>query len=376
MTREALRTKMTLILLALLLAGVTAGAMLVRGPIDIRNRASEPNKCEAAIAICVVPTGVPTGEYDDFIIQIIDGTSNELIQAGGVNETSVETPVESGKVYTCRVIGVTSGGARRDECPVNAVAGTAPFCQGPTPTPTRSVGTPTPSLSQPSPTPFEVTPFVTGPVFQGCPINIKTIEPILCVTDGDGRCLTEDTVSRFCADKREWKLALSSKDKATIDSYSLIYRLAVYEENGGIIATSRLNDTRDTVSDETEISFPAQTGLIYTGRLEVFDETRLNPLPCTHLSGRLRCTGITPPPGVPTTTVRIPTPVVPTGTTITTCVQSTGDLNLDGNVDVRDVNLFVRSQFSGDNRDATDVNCDRKVDSSDWSLLFSRVFGS
>jgi hypothetical protein len=57
-------------------------------------------------------------------------------------------------------------------------------------------------------------------------------------------------------------------------------------------------------------------------------------------------------------------------------VQSTGDLNLDGNVDARDVNLFVRSQFSGDNRDATDVNCDRKVDSSDWSLLFSRVFGS
>ncbi len=372
MTREALRTKMMIALMILILGGITAGALLVRGPIDIRNRAAEPNKCEAPTAIC----SVPAGEYDDFIVQIINQSTNELIKAGGVNELSVEAPVVSGTVYTCRVIGVTGGGTKRADCPVNEVTGTAPICSGPTATPAvpTTPPSPSPTIFEATPTPFNFVPTPTGPVFPGCPINIRNIEPILCVTDGEGRCLSAGVTPVSCSETRQWKCALSSADKALIDGYSLLYRLAVYGQDGSIKAATPINDTRDSQPDQTDIQFPAQTGSIYTCKLEVFDDTQLNPTICAHMSGRLRCAGITPPVSIPTTPVSIPSIVTPT-TSLTTCVRSSGDLNNDGNVDTRDVNFFVRSQFSQDNLDATDINCDRKVDSSDWSLLFTRVFG-
>lgn len=378
MTREALRTKMMIALLVLILGGITAGALLVRGPIDIRNRAAEPNSCEAPVAICEIDTDRGSGPYDDFVIEIINKSTNELIKTGGINATSVDTPVVSGTEYICRIKGVTGGGAKRNDCPINEIKGTAPVCSGPTLTPvvpSTPPPSPSPTIFEPTPTPFNFIPTPTGAVFPGCPINIRNIDPILCVIDSEGRCLSPGVTPVSCSEIRDWKCALSAEDKALLDSYGLLYRLAVYGQDGGIKATTPINDTRDSQPDQTDIKFPAQTGSIYTCKLEVFDDTQLNPTICAHMSGRLRCTGITPPVSIPTTPVSIPSIVITPPTTITTCVQSSGDLNRDGNIDTRDVNLFVRSQFSQDNLDATDVNCDRKVDSSDWSLLFTRVFG-
>ncbi len=380
MTREALRTKMMIALLVLILGGITAGALLVRGPIDIRNRAAEPNSCEAPVAICEIDTDRGSGPYDAYKIQIIDELTNEVLKEGGKNEISVETPVVSGTKYMCRIIGVTDGGTKRSDCPIGGpVTGTAPVCLGPslTPTPSTILPSPSPTIVEPTatPTPFNFIPTPTGAVFPGCPINIRNIDPILCVIDSEGRCLSPGVTPVSCSEIRDWKCALSAEDKALLDSYGLLYRLAVYGQDGGIKATTPINDTRDSQPDQTDIKFPAQTGSIYTCKLEVFDDTQLNPTICAHMSGRLRCTGITPPVSIPTTPVSIPSIVITPPTTITTCVQSSGDLNRDGNIDTRDVNLFVRSQFSQDNLDATDVNCDRKVDSSDWSLLFTRVFG-
>lgn len=346
--------------MVLLLVGITAGVALIQGPIDLRNRAAEPNKCEGAIATCTVGD-ITDQDFDTFKIQIIDPITGEVKQEGAIGSPNpVTAVVEPGKKYICRVIGVTAGGTKRTDCPTNDDEKTTPICSGPSPTPTTPLtNTPVPS-NPPSPTP-------TGPVVSGCPINIRNVEPILCVVDAEGRCLVGDTITLTCAEVRKWKTALSSADIRLIEGFSLIYRLAVYDQNGGILATTRLNDTRDGQPDQTELQFPAQTGLIYTSRLEVFDETRLNPTICNHISGRLRCAGITPP-------MRIPTTVVPTSS-LTACSQSSGDLNLDGNVDTRDVNMFVRSQFTRHNLSASDINCDDKVDSADWALLFTRVFG-
>lgn len=353
----------------LLLAGITAGVALVRGPIDLRNRAAEPNRCEGAIATCTVDTDTDQ-EYAVFKMQIIDDTTGEVVQEGEVGSVDpVVAIVEPGKKYVCRVIGVTAGGTKRADCPVSEIEKTSPICIGPSPSPTSTtqiVNTPTPS---PSPTPFGITPTPTGPVFPGCPINVRNIEPILCVIDPEGRCLTGANLSLSCAEMRKWKTGLSSEDISLLNNgFGLIYRLAVYDQNGRIVATTTLNDTRDGQADQTEIQFSAQTGVIYISRLEVFDETRLNPITCNHISGRLRCTGVTPP-------LSVPKSIVTPTKSLTTCSQSKGDVNLDGNVDTRDVNMFVRSQFSRNSLNASDLNCDGKVDSADWALLFTRVFG-
>lgn len=367
MTREALRTKMVLVLMVLLLCGITAGLVLVRGPIDIRNRASEQISCKMPTVRCIVPEG----DYDNYMVQIIDQTTGETFEA-----SAGEIPAITGHRYVCRVTGRTAGGAVRSDCPVNEVSGVAPSCVGPSNTPT-----PFPS-TLPSPTVVINSPTPTGPLFQGCPINVKEIEPTICITDSEGRCLTGAEVPQACVPIREWKCLLTDQDKAILESYNLRYRLAVYED-GNIKATTDINDTRDGVADDTDIDFSGKAGTIYTCKLEVFDESGLVPVVCSHMSGRLRCPGITPGVtlGLPQTTpvVRVPTVTPPTATittTTSTCVRSSGDLNLDGNVDTRDVNLFVQSQLSGTVSSDMDVNCDNNVNVADWTLLFSRVFGS
>jgi len=368
MTRDALRTKMTVLLLLLILVGITAGVALLGNPLTLQNRAAEPNKCEEAIVTC----SIADGTYDKYIIQIINQEDGTLIKAGGIGDPLVTALKTAGKVYTCHVIGVTGGGAQRSDCTPQDATGTAPFCQGPTVTP--SLPSVTPVVPTTTPTPYIVTPIPTGPLYEGCPIDVKGIDPTMCVTDGSGNCITKDSVPTSCVRTQEWKCGLSTADSSTINKYRLRYRLAVYDD-AGLKAKTPINDTRDELSDQTEVGFMGTTEIIYTCRLEVFDEPGLSPRECSHMSGRMRCIGVTPPPSGITPSVRIPTSVTPTAS-LTTCSLSSGDLNLDGNVDNRDVNLFVRSQFSSDNIAKTDVNCDGKVDTSDWSLLFSRVFGS
>ncbi|KXK10109.1 MAG: hypothetical protein UZ22_OP11002000928 [Microgenomates bacterium OLB23] len=216
MTKESLRTKMLLTLMALVLAGITAGVFVVRGPIDIRNRAAEPVSCEQPTVRCVVPEG----DYDNYMVQIIDQTTGEAFDAA-----AGEIPAITGHTYICRVTGRTPGGAIRSDCPVNEVTGTAPSCVRPSNTPTPSIATPTTPVpsTTPSSTPGEPTP--TGPLFSGCPINVKSIDPEICITDGEGRCLSSTTTAQSCERTRQWKCLITSADLAQLSSYNLRYRL-------------------------------------------------------------------------------------------------------------------------------------------------------
>ena len=184
--------KIALLAVVGIAAGVLAGLYLVQRPVDIRNRAAEPDRCQMPIMTCSVDPGEP-GTYDDFILQIIDPLDpGTPILEGAANQSQIEAPVQPDKIYECHIKSLTDSQCWRK------VQGVSPVCLAPSITPTSIIETPTvpvvtptgfvvtPTLPVVTPTGFVVTP--TPTLFPGCPIGLKSIEPILCVINEQGQC--------------------------------------------------------------------------------------------------------------------------------------------------------------------------------------------
>lgn len=134
-------------------------------------------------------------------------------------------------------------------------------------------------------------------------MNIKTITMLMLIVFIAGSAivgvrLVSNPVTKInyaaelaCKRSQQWTCALSQRDIQILSHFSTKYRLALYDQQGSLRLATRINDTRDRIAEQTKLLFNAQTGLIYTCKLEVFDESATRPTVCGFIAGRLRCQG-------------------------------------------------------------------------------------
>ncbi|OGK14207.1 hypothetical protein A3H80_00710 [Candidatus Roizmanbacteria bacterium RIFCSPLOWO2_02_FULL_37_19] len=370
---EELKNKLILISALTSVIGVLAGFMLIQRTLTLENRANTDLVCNLSSARCIVNL-LPGEQYSDFYIKVneIDGDVKSMIKQGGLNEVAVFFDAQQGKEYECEVI---PSDRSNPLCVPTRTRGKAPLCVTPSPSPTGpvtpTIEPPTPSISEPPTITITESPSVTPPTPT---VTITTPTPTIVracpVSDRDGELeliplpLPTGTAKLVCRFSQKWLCRIPNSLLEKLQDSR--FRLVIYK-NGSLFSTGPLNGQ--------EHEFEAENGSDYTCRLELLDENDSVLDVCLSLTGSQEC-------------VLNRSLLTPTIMQLqqqrnfnqnnyqnnqTLCVRSQGDLNNDGSVNMDDVTLFRQAYSNRIQSSSGDLNCDSRVDLSDWLILGSGV---
>src|SRR3990167_8963519 len=336
---EELKNKLILISALTSVIGVLAGFMLIQRTLTLENRANTDLVCNLSSARCIVNL-LPGEQYSDFYIKVneIDGDVKSMIKQGGLNEVAVFFDAQQGKEYECEVI---PSDRSNPLCVPTRTRGKAPLCVTPSPSPTGpvtpTIEPPTPSISEPPTITITESPSVTPPtptvtittptptIVRACPVSDRYGELELIPLP-----LPTGTAKLVCRFSQKWLCRIPNSLLEKLQDSR--FRLVIYENDSVLDVCLSLTGSQECVLNRS---------LLTPTIMQLQQQRNFNQNNYQNNQ--------------------------------TLCVRSQGDLNNDGSVNMDDVTLFRQAYSNRIQSSSGDLNCDSRVDLSDWLILGSGV---